>query len=64
MSATATAPDHIPVITDPMFYLLAVPAVMLLGLGKGGFAGVGMVAAPMLALACRRCKAPPLCCRS
>ena len=39
-----------PVITDPWFYLLAIPAVTVLGLGKGGFAGVGMVATPMLAL--------------
>ena len=39
-----------PVITDPLFYFLALPAVILLGLAKGGFAGVGMVATPMLAL--------------
>jgi uncharacterized protein len=39
-----------PVITDPLFYLLAVPAVLLLGLGKGGFAGIGMISTPMLAL--------------
>jgi len=38
------------VITDPFFYLLAVPAVTLLGLGKGGFAGVGMISTPLLAL--------------
>ena len=38
-------------ITDPLFYLLALPAVTLLGLGKGGFAGVGMIATPLLALA-------------
>ena len=37
-------------ITDPLFYLLAIPAVIVLGLGKGGFAGVGMIATPMLAL--------------
>jgi len=43
------------VITDPLFYVLAIPAVLLLGLGKGGFAGVGMVSTPMLALA-----VPPL----
>jgi len=42
-------------ITDPLFYLLALPAVTLLGLGKGGFAGVGMIATPLLALA-----VPPL----
>ena len=38
------------VITDPLFYLLAIPAVTLLGLGKGGFAGLGMIATPLLAL--------------
>ena len=37
-------------ITDPVFYLLAIPAVTVLGLGKGGFAGIGMVAAPLLSL--------------
>ena len=37
-------------ITDPLFYLLALPAVTLLGLGKGGFAGVGMISTPLLAL--------------
>jgi uncharacterized membrane protein YfcA len=40
----------LPVITDPLFYLLAIPAVTLLGLGKGGFAGVGMISTPLLAL--------------
>jgi len=38
------------VITDPLFYLLALPAVTALGLGKGGFAGIGMAATPLLAL--------------
>jgi uncharacterized membrane protein YfcA len=38
-------------IADPLFYLLAVPAVITLGLSKGGFAGVGQMAVPMLALA-------------
>lgn len=42
-------------ITDPFFYLLAIPAVTVLGLGKGGFVGIGMIATPMLALA-----VPPL----
>jgi uncharacterized membrane protein YfcA len=38
-------------ITDPIFYLLAVPAVILLGLAKGGFAGIGVIAVPLMALA-------------
>jgi uncharacterized protein len=39
---------HQAVITDPLFYLLALPAVILLGLGKGGFAGLGMISVPLL----------------
>lgn len=38
-------------LTDPFFYAVAIPAVILLGLAKGGFAGIGVVAAPMLSLA-------------
>lgn len=38
-------------IHDPLFYALAVPAVILMGLAKGGFSGVGAVAMPLLALA-------------
>jgi len=38
------------IITDPLFYLLAIPAIAALGLGKGGFAGVGMISTPLLAL--------------
>ena len=38
------------IITDPFFYLIAVPAVIALGLSKGGFAGVGVIATPMVAL--------------
>ena len=37
-------------ITDPLFYALAIPAVIALGLAKGGLAGVGQVATPVLAL--------------
>lgn len=39
-----------PIITDPIFYLLAVPAVILLGLSKGGFAGLGTASTPLVAL--------------
>jgi uncharacterized protein len=39
------------VITDPLFYLVVIPAVTFLGLGKGGFAGVGMVSTPLQAAA-------------
>jgi len=37
-------------IADPLFYVVAVPAVVFLGLAKGGFSGIGMVSTPMLAL--------------
>ncbi len=38
------------VLTDPVFYALAIPAVFLLGLGKGGFVGLGAISLPMIAL--------------
>jgi hypothetical protein len=37
-------------LTDPWFYLAAIPAVILLGLAKGGFAGLGMLAVPLMTL--------------
>jgi uncharacterized protein len=43
------------IISDPFFYFLAIPAIIALGLGKGGFAGIGMISTPLLALA-----VPPL----
>jgi len=36
--------------TDLLFYLVAVPAVILTGLAKGGFAGVGTLGTPLLAV--------------
>lgn len=36
---------------DLNFYLLAIPAVLLVGLGKGGFSGMGALGMPLLALA-------------
>lgn len=42
----------ISVITDPWFYAAAVPAVLLMGLSKSGFAsGFGALATPIMALA-------------
>src|SRR3978361_1489780 len=38
------------IITDPLFYLVAIPAVICLGLSKGGFSSVGMVATPLVAI--------------
>ncbi len=41
-----------PLITDPDFYLVALPAVLLLGISKSGFgAGFGSLAVPLMALA-------------
>jgi uncharacterized membrane protein YfcA len=42
----------LPLITDPFFYAVAIPAVLLLGVSKSGFgAGFGSLAVPMMALA-------------
>ena len=38
------------IITDPLFYAVAIPAVIFLGLSKGGFSGIGMVSTPLVAL--------------
>src|ERR687890_482039 len=37
-------------ITDPLFYATAVPAVILVGLSKGGFRGIGLLSLPLMAL--------------
>ena len=38
-------------ITDPNFYLVAIPAVLIYGVSKGGFGGgVVVVAVPLMAL--------------
>jgi uncharacterized membrane protein YfcA len=38
------------VTTDPLFYLLAVSAVILQGLSKGGFLGLGLMSLPLMSL--------------
>jgi uncharacterized membrane protein YfcA len=43
------------VLADPLFYLLAIVAVILLGLSKGGFFGLGVIALPLMSLS-----VPPL----
>jgi len=41
----------IPIVSDPWFYAVAIPAVLLTGLAKSGFAsGFGALATPMIAL--------------
>jgi uncharacterized protein len=37
--------------TDPFFYIVAAIAVILVGLGKGGFTGLGSAAMPVMTLA-------------
>ncbi len=44
--------SSLPLITDPVFYAVAIPAVLLLGVSKSGFgAGFGSLAVPIMALA-------------
>ncbi|MCG7587216.1 sulfite exporter TauE/SafE family protein [Photobacterium sp. OFAV2-7] len=39
------------IVTDPWFYLTAVPAVLIYGIGKGGLGGaLGIIAVPLMAL--------------
>lgn len=43
--------DGLPLLHDPVFYAVAVPAVLLMGLSKSGFAaGLGSLATPLVAL--------------
>lgn len=51
MPATLAVGFRAPMITDPFFYAVAIPAVVLMGLAKGGLAGVGSAGTPLLALA-------------
>jgi uncharacterized protein len=37
-------------ITSPLFYAAAIPAVVLMGLSKGGFSGIGLLSLPLMAL--------------
>jgi uncharacterized protein len=39
-----------PIITQPLFYAFAIPAVIFLGIAKGGFSGASIAATPLLAL--------------
>ena len=40
------------IIQDPLFYAVAIPAVLITSISKGGFAGgLGIVAVPLMALA-------------
>lgn len=37
-------------ITDPWFYATAIPAMMILGLGKAGFSSIGVLLVPVMSL--------------
>jgi uncharacterized membrane protein YfcA len=37
-------------VSDPLFYILAVVAVILLGISKSGFIGIGVMALPLMSL--------------
>ena len=37
-------------ITDPIFYFAAIPAVVIVGISKGGFGGIALLAVPILSL--------------
>lgn len=37
-------------ITDPWFYAAAIPAMILLGLGKAGFSSIGVLIVPLMSL--------------
>jgi uncharacterized membrane protein YfcA len=51
MTAPPRSDSPLPaIITDPFFYVVALPAVISLGLSKGGFAGLGIASTPLLAL--------------
>ena len=57
------APDR--VIADPWFYAVAIPAILLMGISKGGFgSGAGLFATPLMALAVPIPRRPRSCCRS
>ena len=39
------------IVTDPWFYITAIPAVMIYGIGKGGLGGaLGIIAVPLMAM--------------
>jgi uncharacterized membrane protein YfcA len=38
-----------PLLQDPLFYSFAIPAVILIGLAKGGFSGLGAIGMPLMA---------------
>lgn len=50
MTAAPQADFYVLIISDPFFYLVAIPAVISLGLAKGGFGGLSTASTPLMAL--------------
>ena len=50
MGAPPALPRRDAVIADPLFYLVTAIAVILLGLSKGGFFGLGVMGLPLMSL--------------
>ena len=48
------------IITDPLFYLLAIPAITAHRLRKVGVPGVGMITTPLLSLTIPPLQAAPI----
>ena len=54
-----------PLITDPIFYAVTVPAVLLLGVSKSGFgAGFGSLAVPIVVMRRANCYTKDSCLRT
>jgi len=49
--AKTAATERVSLPADPLFYVLAAIAVILVGLGKGGFSGLGSASMPVMTLA-------------
>ena len=50
-------------LLDPAFFAAMVPAVILMGLSKGGFSGLGLLSLPLMALVVSPFRRPRSCCR-
>lgn len=50
-------------LQDPLFYMMAIPAILIIGISKGGFGGaLAVVAVPMLTFAVDPYWPPPFYC--
>ena len=51
-------------LTDPVFVVIAVVAVLVTGISKGGFGGVALLAVPLMSLVISPIRRRASCCRS